>query len=148
MVRSYYADDFDFELTAVAANRFLLRNTIPFEFISATPGGPKDWHVGEGNDARVWQLVAFAPPAAEIRSYAGDYRSDEIGVTFTIQSRDSALVVKNPWGPDVTIAPFSKDVFVGDVVGIVKFSRDSRGAITGFTLNRDAARGVRFDRLK
>jgi hypothetical protein len=31
----------------------------------------------------------------------------------------------------VTIAPFSQDVFLGDWVGIVKFSRDARKAITG-----------------
>ena len=53
------------------------------------------------------------------------------------KSRDSALVVRSHGGPDITIAPFSKDVFVGDWVGIVKFSRDMRGAITGFTVNRD-----------
>ncbi len=69
-------------------------------------------------------------------------------MTFTLEARDSMLVVKATGRPDITIAPFSKDVFVGDWVGIVKFSRDMRGAITGFTVNRDIARGVWFDRLK
>jgi hypothetical protein len=48
----------------------------------------------------------------------------------------------------VTIVPFSKDVFVGDWVGIVTFSRDSRRAVSGFTVNRENARGLRFDRMK
>jgi CubicO group peptidase (beta-lactamase class C family) len=147
LLRSYYGDDFDFELTPVGVNRFLLRNSILFEFIPATPGRPKGWHVGEGKDARDWQLVTFAPPAAEIQSYAGEYRSEEIAATYTVEARDSALVVRSPWGSDIPIAPFSKDVFVGDYVGIVKFSRDSRGVVTGFTLNRENARGVRFDRV-
>ena len=69
-------------------------------------------------------------------------------MTYTLEARDSTLVVKSTGRPYVTIAPFSKDLFVGDVVGIVKFSRDNRGAMTGFTLNRDVARGVRFDRVK
>jgi len=30
----------------------------------------------------------------------------------------------------------------------VKFTRDRSGAVTGFTVNRDNARGVRFDRIK
>jgi hypothetical protein len=30
----------------------------------------------------------------------------------------------------------------------VKFSRDARGALTGFTVNRENDRGVRFDRMK
>jgi hypothetical protein len=147
-LRSYYGDDFDFELMPVGVNRFLLRNSILFEFTPAMPGRSKGWHVGEGKDARDWQLVTFAPPAAEIRSYAGEYRSEEIAATYTVEARDSALVVRSPWGPELTIAPFSKDVFVGDFVGIVKFSRDSRGVVTGFTLNRENARGVRFDRAR
>jgi hypothetical protein len=69
-------------------------------------------------------------------------------VTYTLEARDSILVVKSTGRPDVTIPPFAKDIFVGDWVGIVKFSRDAREAITGFTVNRDNARGVRFDRIK
>jgi len=34
------------------------------------------------------------------------------------------------------LSPFSKDVFVGDWVGVVKFSRNARGAIGGFTVLR------------
>jgi hypothetical protein len=148
MLRSYYGDDFDFELTPVGINRFLLRNSILFEFIPATSGRPKGWHVGEGKDARDWQLVTFALPTTEIKSYAGEYRSEEIGATYTLDERDSALVLRSSWGSDIPIAPFSKDVFVGDFVGIVKFSRDNGGVPTGFTLNRENARGVRFDRVR
>ena len=68
--------------------------------------------------------------------------------TYTLEATDSALVVKSPGRSDITIAPFSKDVFVGDLVGIVKFSRDAHGTVTGFTINRDIARGVWFDRIK
>jgi hypothetical protein len=102
--------------------------------------------VGEGKDAREWKLVTLVLPVAEIRSYAGAYRSEEIGATYTLEAHESTLVVKNPWSADIPISPFSKDVFAGDFVGIAKFSRDSRGVVTGFTSNRENARGVRFDR--
>jgi hypothetical protein len=148
MARSYYGDDFDFELTPVSANRFLLRNSIPFEFVPAAPGHPKEWHAGEGKDQRIWELVTFALPASGVRAYGGNYRSDELGVTYTLEARDSALVIKAMGRSDVTVAPFSKDVFVGDWVGIVKFTRAGGGAVTGFTVNRDNARGVRFDRIR
>jgi hypothetical protein len=82
-------------------------------------------HGGKGKDQRVWQPVAFAVAAAELRPHADAYRS-ELGVTYTLGVRDSALVFKGTGSPDVTIAPFSKDVFVGDWVGIVKFTRDAR----------------------
>jgi hypothetical protein len=44
--------------------------------------------------------------------------------------------------------PFSKDVFVGDLVGIVKFSRDASGNVSGFSVNREQVRGLRFYRTK
>ena len=57
------------------------------------------------------------------------------------------LIIENPGRADIPVQPFSKDVFVGDSVGIVKFSRDARGVLTGFTVNRCNARDLRFDRL-
>jgi CubicO group peptidase (beta-lactamase class C family) len=148
MLRSYYQDDFDFELRPTGANRFLLHDRVPFEFIPASDGRPKEWHAGEGKGQYILQAVTLTAVAADLRLYAGDYRSDEIGATYTLGARDSSIVVKSAGRPDVTISPFSKDVFVGDWVGIVKFSRDARGAVTGFTLNRENDRGVRFDVIK
>jgi CubicO group peptidase (beta-lactamase class C family) len=148
LLRSYYQDDSDFEVTPIGANRFMFQNSVPFQFIPARAGRPKEWHVGDGTNQRVLQLITLTPSAPEVRSYAGHYRSEEIGVTFTLEARDTTLVLKSSGRPDVEIAPFSKDVFVGDVVGIVKFSRSNRGAMTGFTVNRELARGVRFERVK
>jgi hypothetical protein len=47
-----------------------------------------------------------------------------------------------------TLNPVFKDGFVGDYVGTVRFFRDPRGAVAGFTLSRKSARGVRFERVK
>jgi hypothetical protein len=47
----------------------------------------------------------------------------------------------------VTVTPFTKDVFVGDWVGILKFSRDARGVVSSFTVNRENAHDVRFDKV-
>jgi CubicO group peptidase (beta-lactamase class C family) len=141
--RSYYGEGFDLELAPTAANRFLLFNSVPFEFVPAGGGRLREWHVGEGKEQRVWTLVTFAPSAAEVRPYAGDYRSDELNVTYTIEAKDSNLVVAHT----VTVAPFAKDVFVGDWVGIMRFTRDTRGGVDGFTINRANAKGVRFDKV-
>jgi len=55
-------------------------------------------------------------------------------------------VIEPPGRADVLLQPFDKDTFAGSSVGAVKFLRNARGAVTGFTVNRDNARGVRFDR--
>jgi CubicO group peptidase (beta-lactamase class C family) len=148
MMRSLYQDDTDFELTPVGTNRFLLQNIVPVEFVPATADRPKEWLYGAGTDQRVLQPITQTVSLQAARSYSGTYRSEEIGVTYSLEARDSTLLVKSTGYADVPTALFSKDVFVGDFVGIVKFSRDQGGAVTGFTINRDAARGVRFDRVK
>ena len=48
------------------------------------------------------------------------------------------LVVKNRGWVDTSVQGYSRDVFVGDGVGIMKFLRDARGKVTGFTVNRVA----------
>jgi CubicO group peptidase (beta-lactamase class C family) len=145
MVRSYYLSDIDFELVPVGTNRFLLQNAVPLEFVPASGGQPQKWLWGEGNAQLVLRPVTQAMSSADVQSFVGEYRSDELGATYTVEARDAALTMR---GPNVAITPFAKDVFVGDVVGVVRFSRDQRGAVTGFTVNRDAARGVRFERVK
>jgi hypothetical protein len=64
-------------------------------------------------------------------------------VTYTVSVRDSSLVIQSS-----TLHPVFRDAFVGDYVGMVRFFRDPRGAVAAFTLSRNAARGVRFERVK
>jgi CubicO group peptidase (beta-lactamase class C family) len=147
--RSYYLEDFDYELTPVGANRFLFNGNVPFEFVPSTAGKPKQWRIVDSpGDLGLVLPVTFVPPASELSSYTGDYHSDQIGVTFTVERRGSVLALKNGGWVDTSVQGFSKDVFAGDVVGIVKFSRDARGTVTGFSLNRGGARDVRFDRVR
>jgi hypothetical protein len=87
--------------------------------------------------------MEFDVSTRDLESFAGGYRSDELDVTYTVAVRDSSLVVQSS-----TVHPVSKDAFVGDSVGTVRFFRDQRGAVAGFTVNRISARGVRFERVK
>ena len=147
--RSYYEDGFDYELTPVGGNRFLFNGYVPFEFVPSTAGKPKQWRVVNlPGDQGLALPVTFVLPASELPSYTGDYHSDEIGITFTVERRDSMLVLNNHGWVNTPVQGYSKDVFVGDAVGIVKFSRDARGTVTGFTLNRGGAHDVRFDRIR
>jgi hypothetical protein len=53
-----------------------------------------------------------------------------------------------PGRADIILQPVFTDAFAGGIVGVVRFSRDARGAVTGFTANSDGARSLRFDRVK
>jgi CubicO group peptidase (beta-lactamase class C family) len=139
----YWGDNLPLPLSPVGANRFA-NPGFTLEFSPAAGGRPRSWHVLDGDGRRLAELplVTFNMPKAELPAYAGEYRSDELDVTYTVAVRDAGLVVQS-----LALYPISKDAFVGDYHGIVRFFRD-RGVASGFTLNRKGARGVRFERVK
>jgi CubicO group peptidase (beta-lactamase class C family) len=139
------------ELTPVSANRFVISGTtIRVEFVPAAGGRAQETRVtGTGLKPIVSQkLDPFAPPSAELRAFAGEYTSPELEVTYTLAARDSGLVVQMKGRSDGVLRPIFPDAFAGTGGSVLKFSRDARGIVTGFTLNSSGVRGLRFDRVK
>jgi CubicO group peptidase (beta-lactamase class C family) len=143
-LRDFYGDNYDLLMTPISTNRFLISGTT-LEFSPAEAGRPQAWHVIDGGGQRLVELrlMKFDIPKADLESFAGEYRSEELEVTYTVAVRDSSLVVQSS-----ILHPVFRDAFAGDYVGMVRFFRDPRGAVAAFTLSRNAARGVRFERLK
>ena len=143
-LRDFYGDNYDIPMTPVSANRFVIPGTT-FEFSPAEAGRPQAWHIIDGEGRRLLELplMKFDMSKADLESFSGAYRSDELDVTYTVAVRNSSLVVQSS-----TLHPVFKDAFAGEYVGTVRFLRDARGSINGFTLNRKSARGVRFERVK
>ena len=143
-LRDFYGDNYDMPMTPITPSRFLIPGAT-LEFSPADAGRPQSWHVIDGAGRRLLELLLmkFDVPKMDLPSFAGKYRSDELDVTYTVAIRDSSLILQSS-----KLYPFSRDAFVGDYMGTVRFSRDARGSITAFTLNRRNARGVRFERLK
>jgi hypothetical protein len=143
-------EDNSIELTPVTTNRFIVPGTsLTIDFVPATSERPQELHVtGDGPKLRVSQRVqGFAPSSAQLRAFAGEYASPELGVSYKILARESDLVAQMPGRPDVELGPVFQDAFSGRVLNVVKFSHDTRGAIVGFTINTSGARGLRFDRV-
>jgi hypothetical protein len=78
----------------------------------------------------------------------GEYCSPELEGTYTVASRNAGLVIQIPGRADINLQPVFTDAFAGEIVGLVKFSRDTGGVVTGFTANSEGARGLRFNRIK
>jgi CubicO group peptidase (beta-lactamase class C family) len=139
------------ELTPVSEHRFVLLGTpIEVEFIAAAAGRPQQARVtGAGPKPAINEQVttAYAPSPADLRAFAGSYRSDEVGAIYALIPRDADLLVKMPGRPDVGLKPLVPDKFYGSLLEIVKFLRDERGMVTGFTMQTTGVRSLRFDRL-
>jgi hypothetical protein len=48
----------------------------------------------------------------------------------------------------LTCQPLFTYAFGGNIVGVVKFSRNAHGVVTAFTANAPGARGLRFNRAR
>ena len=86
--------------------------------------------------AERWQ-----PSDADLASIAGRYRSDEIGVTFTVGAVGSRLTVSPRVGVADTVSATYRDAF-GDGEGTVWFVRDKQGRVT--TMHFGSARAWDF----
>lgn len=137
------------ELVPVATNRFVLPGTqVAVEFVPASKGRAQEARVtGVGSKPRVSQkLTPVDVSSRELRALAGEYVSPEIETTCFMTVQDTHLVAKIPGRADSMLTPVFKDGYSG--LGIVKFTRNKRGTVTGFTFNRADVRGLRFDRVK
>ena len=99
-----------------------------------------------GNEDTDLVLTAYIPQAAELRSFGGQYWSDELQVAFTVLARDSGLMIQLPGQAPSPLQPFEKDAFLGP--GILTFTRDTHGAVTGFILDHSSVRKLSFRRMQ
>ena len=81
---------------------------------------------------------------AQLKVYAGTYRSDELGVTYTVVATDSTLVLKSRGGFDRPVRAAYTDAFTGAYN--VQFTRKA-GRIDGMLVGGGRVRRVRFDRV-
>lgn len=141
-----------FELVPVSANRFVIPGTpIVAEFVPAGAGRTQEIHVtGVGPKPLISLRVkeGFGPSRAELGAFAGQYTNRELEVTYTLAPRDSGLVLRIPGRAAIVLQPIFRDAFHGPLVDVAEFSRDARGAVTGFTVRTSGARSLRFDRVK
>jgi CubicO group peptidase (beta-lactamase class C family) len=135
-----------FELRPTSANRFVLSGTsIALEFT-----GDREAHVvGFGPKPTIVQKVdPLKLSAAEMNMYAGRYTNTEVEAMFTMAAADSKLVLRRHARPDIRLDPVYPDTFQANLVGLVRFSRDAAGKVTGFSIKTDGVRNIRFDRMR
>ena len=75
------------------------------------------------------QKDIWIPTSAELAAFAGRYRNEEIGVTFTVTVKGSQLEISPRGGYVEGANPIVKDGFTG-LGGNVWFVRDARGRVT------------------
>jgi CubicO group peptidase (beta-lactamase class C family) len=99
---------------------------------------------------RAYERVAQATPDARaLAELAGDYRSDELDVTYTLAVEEGRLTARTTWSPQVKVfTPSVADRFDARPPSLetILFVRDSRGRVTGFKAYSDRVRHVYFEK--
>lgn len=87
------------------------------------------------------------PSPSDLEEYAGDYWSDEIGVTWRIAIIDGKLTTKQRKFEPQAFTPADRDTFARDYVRLT-FTRDTSGQIDGIFVGSYRVRNVRFERTR
>jgi CubicO group peptidase (beta-lactamase class C family) len=137
------------ELTPLAADRFGIGGTpIELVFTPAREGAPRKMTWVDVDPEVFVALPRRGLTEAELGEYAGTYRSDELNAVYTLSARDGRLAVRgwrDEYGP---LQPVVADGFSLRPPSLppafVRFTRDGRKQVTGFTLSTSGCKDIGF----
>lgn len=94
------------------------------------------------------RFVAAAPDALELQGYTGTFYSPELDVTWPLVIDQGKLAIRDEHRKFESqiqpLEPAMKDAFSG-AAGLLRFTRDAAGKMTGFDLSASRMRGIRFE---
>lgn len=172
LVGSYYASGTD-EVVTIAAKgdsltlglvgrSFPLKPTGPatyaatslpvtVEFIAEGDAPARTVRVRVGSELRdeAARFQPASPGVEELRGLTGSYYSPELDATWPVTIENGHLVL-NKGAPEIVdisgpLEPAMTDTFTAGS-GLVHFTRDASGRVTGFSVSASRMRGIRFER--
>jgi CubicO group peptidase (beta-lactamase class C family) len=142
------AGEDSYEMKALSENDFRLATApIDFKFEALKPGGPLRLIVKHGEDKpEVFEAVSpFTPSTSELSSCVGFYYSEEIEPIYVMKIDDGKLVLHTLKNKPDTLRPITPDLFAGSI-GTIRFKRNGQSQVSGFVLNADHVRNMRFQK--
>jgi CubicO group peptidase (beta-lactamase class C family) len=131
-------------LTPLGNDRF--RGPGAAELIADMQSGRRGLRMIRGDDTTRCEIAAPAPVALPASDYIGTYSSDELDARFIIEARDGKLVLKRRPNVEVTLTPAYADDFQAGPFGTIRFARDVKKRVTGFSIYDGRILDVRFHR--
>jgi CubicO group peptidase (beta-lactamase class C family) len=138
--------DESYELRALSEDKFrLLIAPIDLTFEKPAPDSPLQFVLisTDGKPSRYSAVPSFSPSAGQLNEYTGIYSSEEIEPLYDIQLDKGDLVLHRMRNKPDPLHPVTLDLFVGSI-GSIRFTRNSSGRISGFTLSTGRIKNLRF----
>jgi CubicO group peptidase (beta-lactamase class C family) len=105
---------------------------------------PKDEPKAKPKEAKAPELTP-----EQLRKYAGDFYSEELDVVYHLLAKDGKLTLRQRRG-EWPLRATADGEFSCNLAGpaTVKYERDDKDGVTGFTIGTRGCRNIRFVRLK
>jgi CubicO group peptidase (beta-lactamase class C family) len=129
---------------ALGNGRFFVVNFAEFLFDPQAPS--RGFRMVRGTDTTVFEAARPMRGAISTADYLGAYISDELDVRLEIVARDGKLFVKRRPADEVELIPAYTDDFLASSFGTLRFARDAKGRVTGFSIYEGRVLDVRFHR--
>lgn len=97
----------------------------------------------EGSNGPFIRTEPYAPTAEQLAELAGAYRSDEMDVVFRLALHDGGIRLERTKQRPSALRPLIKDSFRVQP-GVLQFTRDAAGRVTGFVLQGNRVKNVKF----
>lgn len=137
-------------LEALGGGLFRSGEVARWQFGTATPApqGTRELRIWDSwPTPRVFSRVnAPMPTAGALAALAGQYRIDEVGMTYTVLMVDGKLTVRWPRQNDLVLDAVGGDRFVSGP-WTVTFTRTAQGVVDGLTLTARRLRRLRAERI-
>jgi CubicO group peptidase (beta-lactamase class C family) len=99
-------------------------------------------------EAQKTEEVKSDEPIIDFNEYLGDYYSDELGTVYTMIFKDNHLTIRHRRLSDKKLDYVEKDVFKGNSITKLAFTRDDKQKINGFKLNGSGrVFGLQFQKI-
>ncbi len=90
------------------------------------------------------RLQDFHPEATALAACAGNYASEELGVTYRVSTSNGSLMLRIGWDTPMKLDPIRQDEWANDDLGTLVFQRDAQNRISGFALFAGRVRNIAF----
>jgi len=105
---------------------------------------------GEAVSDRYERIPTYSPERADLERLIGDYRTDEVDITYTFSVQEGQLTARSIWSTKpIRFSAVTADRYDSDDVpmGSIEFMRDTTGKPTGFRIVGGGMRGTKFERV-
>jgi len=138
--------NFGVPLTPLGPRRFSAFGQIIVEFSVPSSGSDTAMEAKASAGLGVYRrVVPYRPTTQQLRELAADYWSPDLGVSYQVVLRDTALVLQRWRFADTPLVPAFQDAFAAGDLGTVHFVIVG-GRSTGFVLTGGRVRGIQFER--